>query len=124
MLKSCTPTTPPLSMGYILGSQSSGMKRNDKYVEMTNIGNGFASTLAIHTINNIGGISINKLVTVGATEKIKFCINDNDIKNGNSIHFGISFVDSKTNEYMQEYDLYHKDGALQIDCGYPHLIEN
>ena len=108
--------------GFALGA-SSDEKKDQKEIKVTikNIGNGFANTLVIHTGFNFGGLSYNKVISVGESEALFFMADPNDIKKG--LNFGIQYIDAMRNEYVQEYTITDKNGHIDIECGYPGFLE-
>ena len=111
-----------LSKGFSLGSvPEDEKKRKEVRVAIKNIGNGFATTLVIHTGFNIGGFAFNKVIPVGECAYTFFVVDPENLKDG--LKFRIQYVDSMTNEYIQEYTMLADGGSIEIDCGYPHLLE-
>ena len=47
-----------------------------------------------------------------------FMVDSENLKEG--LHFGLQYIDSITNEYIQEYTMKAVGGSIEIDCGYPH----
>ncbi|MGM9958624.1 MAG: hypothetical protein ACI32B_05180 [Erysipelotrichaceae bacterium] len=85
-----------------------------------NIGNGFATTLVIHTGANLGGLSFRKVIPVGESVYTFLMVDTDKLEEG--LHFGFNFVDAMRNEYIQEYDL-KKDGSqMIIECDYPKFM--
>ena len=39
------------------------------------------------------------------------------------LHFGIQYIDSMRNEYIQEYDMKKEYSSIKIECGYPGFLE-
>lgn len=110
-----------LSKGSGLGNVPEDEKnRKEIRVSIQNIGNGFATTLVVHTGANIGGLAFNKVIPVGECAYTFFIVDPENLKNG--LHFGLQYVDSMTNEYIQEYTLKADRGSIEIDCGYPQLL--
>lgn len=110
------------SKGFSLGKDpENGKKRKEIRVSIQNIGNGFATTLVVHTGFNIGGLAFNKVIPVGECAYTFFMVDPENLKDG--IHFGLQYVDSMTNEYIQEYTVKADGGSIEIDCGYPQLLE-
>ena len=110
-----------LSKGFGLGNVPEDEKnRKEIRVSIQNIGNGFATTLVVHTGANIGGLAFNKVIPVGECAYTFFIVDHENLKNG--LHFGLQYVDSMTNEYIQEYTLKADRGSIEIDCGYPQLL--
>lgn len=111
-----------LSKGFSLGKVPEDVKkRKEVRVSIQNIGNGFATTLVIHTGFNIGGIAFNKVIPVGECAYTFFMVDPENLKEG--LHFGIQYIDSMTNEYIQEYTMESDGSLIEIDCGYPQLLK-
>lgn len=110
--------------GFSLGGVSSD-KVECKHISVAikNIGNGFAKTLVIHTGYNLGGLAFNKVITVGDFAYTYFVANKDKLKDG--LSFGLQYIDSMTNEYIQEYTITAKNGSdsVDIESGYPQLLE-
>ena len=90
-------------------------------ISIQNIGHGFANTLAIHTGVNIGGISFNKVILVGEHVYTLFIVNPIELKEG--VSFSLQYIDSMTNEYIQDYSIKEGSNRIEIECGYPQLLE-
>lgn len=111
-----------LSKGFSLGKvPEDDKKRKEVRVSIQNIGNGFATTLVIHTGFNIGGLAFNKVIPVGECAYTFFMVDPENLKEG--LHFGIQYIDSMTNEYIQEYTMESDGSLIEIDCGYPQLLK-
>lgn len=111
-----------LSKGFSLGKvPEDDKKRKEVRVSIQNIGNGFATTLVIHTGFNIGGLAFNKVIPVGECAYTFFVVDPENLKEG--LHFGIQYIDSMTNEYIQEYTMESDGSLIEIDCGYPQLLK-
>ena len=91
------------------------------YLSITNIGNGFATTLVIHTGYNAGGLRFNYVILIGESIYIYFIADSEELKEG--LCFSLQYVDSMTNEYIQEYTVKSRNDRISIDCGYPQLLE-
>lgn len=90
-----------LSKGFGLGDvPKKKEKQKEIRVSIQNIGNGFATTLVIHTGVNIGGLAFNKVIPVGECAYTFFVVDPENLKDG--LHFGLQYIDSMTNEYIQE----------------------
>ena len=89
------------------------------YITIQNIGNGFANTLVIHTGYNIGGLAFNRVIQKGDSVCTYFVV---DSEKQEELSFGLQFIDSMCNEYLQEYTLKIKNKSVEIECGYPQLI--
>lgn len=111
-----------LRTGYSLGDKLDD-KDNQKTINVTikNIGNGFAKTLVIHTGSNIGGLAFNKVINVGDCAYTYFVLNKENLKDG--LSFALQYIDSMTNEYIQEYTIKTEPSTINIECGYPQLLE-
>ena len=111
-----------LSKGFSLGKvPEDNKKRKEVRVSIKNIGNGFATTLVIHTGVNIGGLAFNKVIPVGECAYTFFVVDSENLKDG--MKFRIQYVDSMTNEYIQEYTMVADGGSIEIDCGYPESLK-
>lgn len=99
------------------------MKKRWEKIKVTikNIGNGFANALVIHTGFNLGGLSYNKVFSVGESDSIFFVVDPNNLKKG--IGFGIQYIDAMRNEYLQGYNVSEEHGHINIECCYPRFIE-
>jgi hypothetical protein len=77
---------PELSKGFGLGKvPEDEKKRKEVKVSIQNIGNGFATTLVIHTGANIGGLAFNKVIPVGEFAYTYFMVDPGNLKEG--LHF-------------------------------------
>lgn len=111
-----------LSKGFGLGKvPEDEKKRKEVMIAIQNIGNGFATTLVVHTGANIGGLAFSKVIPVGDFAYTFFMLDPENLKKG--LHFGIQYIDSMTNEYIQEYTMKADGSLIEIDCGYPQLLE-
>ena len=99
--------------------EKANLKRVDVYLE--NIGNGFATTLVIHTGFNLGGFEYNKVLPVNVKEPLMLMCAPDELSEG--VEFDIQYIDSMRNEYVQRYQLKEEYGTVQIDCGYPQFLE-
>lgn len=107
---------------YSLGDKSKEKEMNQEIkFNVKNIGNGYASTVVLHTGFVAGGIKYNKLIATGESENLCFFCAPDDLENG--ISFGIQYIDAKRNEYVQEYEIIKKYGIIDIECGYPEFIK-
>jgi len=112
-----------LSKGFSLGSvPEDEKKRREVRVSIQNIGNGFATTLVIHTGVNVEGFTFNKVIPVGECAYTFFMVDLENLKDG--LKFRIRYVDSMTNEYIQEYTMQSDGSLIEIDCGYPNRVLN
>jgi len=50
-----------------------------------------------------------------------FMVDEDELKEG--LHFGIQYIDSMRNEYIQEYDMKKEYSSIKIECGYPGFLE-
>ena len=108
--------------GFSLGNQTDDKEKQKTInVAIKNIGNGFAKTLVIHTGYNVGGFAFNKVITVGDCTYTFFVLNKDSLKDG--LSFALQYIDSMTNEYIQEYIIKEESSAVVIECGYPQLLE-
>lgn len=111
-----------LTTGFSLGDHTDDEeKKKTIYVAIKNIGHGFAKTLVIHTGYNIGGIAFNRVINIGDCTYTFFVVNKDSLKDG--APFALQYIDSMTNEYIQEYTIKADDSIIDIECGYPQLIE-
>lgn len=111
-----------LPRGFTLGDIHLDInKRKEVQISIKNIGNGFANTIVIHNGNNLGGYAFKKVIPVGDSVYTFFDADLEKLPEG--LPFGIQYIDSKTNEYFQEYCMRLYDGEIQIDCGYPQVIK-
>ena len=111
-----------LSNGFSLGDRTDD-KGKQKTINVTikNIGNGFAKTLVIYTGFNVGGYAFNKVINVGENAYTIFVLNKDNIQGG--VSFSLQYIDSMTNEYIQEYIIKSNYSTIEIGCGYPQLLE-
>ena len=108
--------------GFSLGDQTDDKeKQTTIYVSIKNIGHGFAKTLVIHTGYNLGGLAFNKVINVGDCAYTFFVLNRDDLNEG--VPFALQYIDSMTNEYIQEYTLKAEHGSIVVECEYPQLLE-
>ena len=108
--------------GFSLGKLSEDKKEQKQVnVNIKNIGNGFANTLVVHTGANFGGLAFNNVIAVGESVNLFFVVDKNELNNG--VHFGIQYIDSMRNEYIQEYDMKMEYNSVRIECGYPGFLE-
>ena len=86
-------------------------------VLLENIGNSFANTLVLKLNKNVGGESYQKLLKVGDKEKLQLKFYLNDAQHVSRISFGLQYVDSMTNEYIQIYTVNCKNhiGFISVD---------
>lgn len=111
-----------LKKGFALGKEPSEKEKQKQIgVSIQNIGNGFATTLVIHTGYNAGGLRFNYVILVGESINIYFIADSEELKEG--LCFSLQYVDSMTNEYIQEYTVKSRNDRISIDCGYPQLLE-
>ena len=108
--------------GYSIGDKPDD-KEKQKTINVTikNIGNGFAKTLVMHTGFNKGGLAFNKVISVGDCAYTYFVLNNEELKDG--ISFALQYIDSMTNEYIQKYTIKAEHRTIDIECGYPYLLE-
>ena len=66
-------------------------------------------------------MAFNKVITVGDCAYTFFVLNKDNLKEGMS--FALQYIDSMTNEYIQEYTVKMEHGNIDIECGYPQLLE-
>ena len=113
--------------------QISGVNRQDDklkpqslesiYLEITNIGNGFANTITFGTGENYLGIAYKDVFTINETKIVRLNVPKQKLNEG--FIFNILFLDSMANEYVQEYEIRHYQTGEKyyIDVGHPELIE-
>ena len=61
------------------------------------------------------------MIPVGEFAYTFFMVDPGNLKEG--LHFGLQYIDSMTNEYIQEYTMKADGSSIEIDCGYPQLVE-
>lgn len=111
-----------LSAGFGLGNRTDDKgKQKTINVAIKNIGHGFAKTLVIHTGFNVGGLAFNKVINVGDHAYTFFVVNTDNLKDG--VSFALQYIDSMTNEYIQEYVIKEEHSSIEIKCEYPQLLE-
>lgn len=111
-----------LRTGFNLGDRTDDKEKQKTInVVIKNIGHGFAKTLVIHTGFNIGGLAFNQVINIGDCVYTFFVINKDNLKDGAS--FALQYIDSMTNEYIQEYIIKAEHDIIDVECGYPQLIE-
>lgn len=111
-----------LRTGFSLGNRTEDKEKQQTiYVAIKNIGLGFAKTLVIHTGFNIGGLAFSRVITVGDSAYTYFVLNKESLKDG--ISFSIQYIDSMTNEYIQDYSIKAEHNTINIECGYPQLLK-
>ena len=106
---------------WILWKKNSTAKQQERGSNIKRIGNGFANTLVVHTGANSGGLAFNNVIAVGESIDLFFMVDEDELKKG--LHFGIQYIDSMRNEYIQEYDMKKKYSSIKIECGYPGFLE-
>ena len=111
-----------LRNGFSLGTRTDD-KETQKTINVAikNIGHGFAKTLVIYTGFNIGGLAFNKVINVGECAYTFFVLNKDNLKEG--VSFDLHYIDSMTNEYIQEYTIKANHSTIDIECGYPQLLK-
>ena len=110
-----------LQKGFALGENPKDKKnKKEIWISIQNIGNGFATTLVIHTGFNIGGLAFEKVIPVGDFAYTFFVADAEKLKDG--LTFDIQYIDSMTNEYIQEYNIKSDGSRVEIECGYPQLL--
>lgn len=110
------------TLGFSLGKSKEDKKKQLQInVNIKNIGNGFANTLVVHTGPNFGALSFNDVITVGESINLFFMVDEDELKKG--IHFGIQYIDSMRNEYIQKYNMKKDYSSIKIECGYPEFLE-
>ncbi len=90
-------------------------------LELENIGNGFANTLVLHIGTHIGGEAYHRLLKVGETDHLQLKFYLDDVQHS-SLEFGLQFIDSMTNEYLQTYTISYTKQSIVIESGYPFFI--
>lgn len=93
------------------------------YLEITNIGNGFANTLTFGTGETFSGMEYKDVFTVNETKVILLNVQENKILKG--ARFSVLFADSMTNEYIQCYEIKRdlSDMEYELNVDYPQLVE-
>ena len=111
-----------LRSGFSLGD-STDEKEKQKIINVAirNIGHGFAKTLVIQTGDNIGGLAFSKVINVGDCAYTFFVLNKDNL--GTDMSFALQYIDSITNEYIQEYTIITEHSTIDIECGYPQLLK-
>lgn len=107
--------------GFSLGKAREDKKTLKVNVNIKNIGNGFANTLVVNTGANYGGLAFNNVIEVRESIDLFFKVNEDELKAG--LQFGIQYIDSMRNEYIQKYDIKKEDRGVKIECGYPNFLE-
>ncbi len=107
--------------GFSLGKSSEDKKTLKVNVNIKNIGNGFANTLVVHTGANYGGLAFNNVIEMREAIDLFFMVNEDELKAG--LQFGIQYIDSMRNEYIQKYDIKKEDSEIKIECGYPRFFD-
>ncbi len=108
--------TPTKGFSYDNDSNKSDDKEN-LYLTIKNIGNGFANILVVHTRYNFGGLKYNEILCVGDEAYICLAVNPETLKS--EFDFSIQFVDAMRNEYIQSYTVNYNHGSTTIESGYP-----
>jgi hypothetical protein len=93
-------------------------------MKISNIGQGFASVLVLHTGENIGGIAYRELIKIGDEKEVVLKILPDKKFDEREVSFGIQYIDCMTNEYVQEYCLTWCDDiyTMKIEQGYPRFM--
>ena len=86
-----------------------------------NIGNGFATIISIQTKTNYGGQTFNQVLDKGDEFSFVILTKNEKIKDG--MTFSLMYIDSMRNEYIQKFYYVLKDGAIQIESGYPMFLK-
>ena len=123
MIDTCVDQRNAASSGFWIGSRTDDKDKHRHIdVRIKNIGNGFAKTLVIHTNQTcIGGHEFNKVINVGECTYTYFVLNKDDANE--ILSFSLQYIDSMTNEYIQNYELKVVHGRVEIECGYPQVLE-
>lgn len=106
-------------VGFTLG-KSPIQERKEIRISIQNIGNGFASTVAIHTGFNSDGFEYNEVIPINDYTYTYFIADKSRLVEG--LPFEIYYIDSMTNKYIQEYKIKSEYGSIKIECGYPQLL--
>ena len=69
----------------------------------------------------MGGNAFNRVITVGGNAYTFFVLNKDNLQDG--VSFSLQYIDSMTNEYIQEYTIKTVNSAIIIECGYPRLMK-
>lgn len=92
-------------------------------MKLQNIGQGFASTLVIYTGENIGGVAYSELIQVNDNKEVFFGFELLDKLYTGVVEVPIQYIDCMTNEYIQEYSVWIKNGKIErIISGYPQFL--
>ena len=109
-------------IGFSLGDDEVGKaEQKEIRIAIHNIGNGFANTLRIYTGVNDEGIEYNRVIPVNESTYTYFVAKEGRVNDG--LPFCLHFLDSMGNEYSQEYLIHRHHSSIEIDCGYPCLVE-
>lgn len=107
---------------FAIRSPSDEKKGKKKFnVTIKNIGNGFANILVIYNGYTLGGHEYSEVILVGETRLLSLEANPDDLING--VKFGLRYIDSMRNEYIQEYTAREVNGRVEIENGYPGFLE-
>ncbi len=123
MINTCVDSRHEASCGFGIGSRTDNKEKQRRVdVCIKNIGHGFAKTLVIHTNQTgFGGHAFNRVINVGESANTFFMLNKDDAND--IMTFSLQYIDSMTNEYIQNYELKIENGRVEIECGYPQLLE-
>ena len=97
---------------------------NSSNVVIQNIGNGFASVLIIYTSDDAEGIRLDYVIPIGAELYFNLIYDRNNLLDGGELSFSIRYLDSMTNEYIQNYRLKLVNEYPQIMSEYPQLLKH
>ncbi len=123
MINTCVDSRHEASCGFGIGSRTDNKEKQRRVdVCIKNIGHGFAKTLVIHTNQTgFGGHAFNRVINVGESANTFFMLNKDD--DNDTMTFSLQYIDSMTNEYIQNYELITENGRVEIECEYPQLLE-
>lgn len=123
MIDTCVDSRHEASIGFGIGTRTEEQEKHRHVdVKIKNIGHGFAKTLVIRTNQTgIGGHEFNRVINVGECMHTYFVLNKDDASE--IFSFSLQYIDSMTNEYIQNYELKVDHGRVEIESGYPQLLE-
>lgn len=95
----------------------------DIYLTITNVGNGFANTLKVGTVDKQNDFNYKEVFTVNETQIVHFMVQTSIANSG--VEFFILFVDGMSNKYIQSYELRYNPANFisNLDVGYPTLLD-
>lgn len=121
MIETCIDSKHESTKGFGIGERTEDEKKQRRVdVRIKNLGHGFAKTLVICTNQNIFGNAFNKVINVGESAYTFFMISKDETDK--IMTFSLQYIDSMTNEYIQNYELKIENGRIEIESGYPQLL--